>query len=154
MKQYETTRVAIQHWLERGQDISKYLELYGTPDIKTDLLNYHPGSKFGVFRPILRTFNISFDHVSRDSQGLLYIIASLNVGQVSDEFLQRSFQHHPTGNWPETDGKADFHRRIPLGENLFSILSSIQRQEVAIDELVKIALLRRQESGLTLHTVS
>lgn len=63
------------YMLEGQHAITEYLQLYKTGEMRRYLLDYKPGFDSGSYRPVLRTFDISFDDASKKSQRLLYIVA-------------------------------------------------------------------------------
>lgn len=133
--------------------IDMYMERYEAAETRPELLNYNPGSPYST--SVWKAFDISFDHMPTDAQLILKIFAGFGLDSISDEFLQESAQHHPTGNWEgTTDELQDFDRGIPLEEEFRSVLSSSKRREDACDALVRVALLKRQGRRLSMHPVS
>ena len=138
----------IQH---TGNSLERYIMLYSLPSARVDLLGYPPDTKWS--QSVLETFEISFNIVSKDAKLLLYFMAYLGLDELTDEFIRNCTNYRPVGSTLELQVNPKFDRGVPLPDEYLEVLEDQNRCERALNELTKIALLKRVDWNLIIHPV-
>ena len=107
---------AALYMMDNHMSTDTYLDRYQNEEMRADLLNYGPKSPFS--KPVLKTFDISYDMMSVYSKLVLQLFAFFGLDSVSDEFLQRSALHHPVGNWKGTTDELEDYFNLGISAHL------------------------------------